>query len=86
MNSLSKRTLVVGLGSDGMALDERENLYLTGDGVTVIDTRRGVTIEHVPIDESWTANVTFGGSDRKTLFVTAMDSLYALRMKVAGGS
>jgi gluconolactonase len=36
------------------------------------------------VPEAWTANVTFGGADRKTLVITASDSLYTLRMSVAG--
>ena len=31
------------------------------------------------------SNVTFGGPDRKTLFITARDKVYTLPMKVAGG-
>ncbi|MCB1095540.1 MAG: SMP-30/gluconolactonase/LRE family protein [Verrucomicrobiae bacterium] len=71
------------LGSDGMTLDSAGNLYLTGKGVTVVSPE-GAKIEHIPVPESWTANVTFGGKDRKSLFITAMDSLYVLPMKVAG--
>jgi gluconolactonase len=44
----------------------------------------GEKIDEIPIDEGWTANVCFGGRDRDTLFVTAMDSLYAVKMKVKG--
>ena len=41
-------------------------------------------IEHILVDEGWTANVTFGGKDRQTLFITAMGSVYTLKMKVRG--
>ena len=80
---LVNKTLLFGLGSDGMALDSSGNLYLTGKGVTVI-SKEGAKIEHIPVPESWTANVTFGGADGNTLFITAMDSLYTLPMKVKG--
>ncbi|HUT47161.1 MAG TPA: LamG-like jellyroll fold domain-containing protein, partial [Sedimentisphaerales bacterium] len=43
-------------------------------------------IEHIAVPEGWTANVTFGGKDRQTLFITAQDSLYGLRMRVKGAS
>ena len=33
-------------------------------------------------DEQWTANVSFGGKDRHTLFITASTGLYAVRMRV----
>ncbi|MDH3651829.1 MAG: SMP-30/gluconolactonase/LRE family protein [Saprospiraceae bacterium] len=80
---LSDRTLFVEMGSDGMTLDNKGNLYITGDGVTVFNNG-GEQIEHIKIDERWTANVCFGGKKQKTLFVTAMGSLYTLDMKVKG--
>jgi gluconolactonase len=80
---LADRQLLVEMGSDGMTLDQEGNLYLTGQGVTVISPA-GRKIDHLPINESWTANVCFGGADRRTLFITAMDSLYAVRLRVTG--
>lgn len=80
---LSGKTLFAELGSDGMTLDAAGNLYLTGDGVTVFD-REGKKIEHIAVPEDWTANLTFGSVDRKTLFITAMGSVYTLQMRVAG--
>lgn len=81
--TLADKTLFCEMGSDGMTLDTQGNLYLTGRGVTVFNPK-GEKIEQIPIDEGWTANVCFGGKDRKTLFITAMDSLYSLRMRVKG--
>jgi gluconolactonase len=81
--SLGGKKLFCELGSDGMTLDEEGNLYLTGKGVTVFD-RTGRQIEHIDIDQPWTANVTFGGKDRRTLFITASTALYSLRMRVRG--
>ena len=71
------------MGSDGMTLDNLGNVYLTGDGVTVFNSK-GEQIEHIAVPENWTANVTFGGADQKTLFITAMDSAYTLKMNVNG--
>lgn len=83
---LSGKTLVLEQGSDGMTLDAEGNLYLTGDGVTVFDSR-GQLIEHIRIpDEKWTANVCFGGADHQTLFITASTSLYSIRMRVRGAN
>jgi gluconolactonase len=81
--SLSEKTLFCSMGSDGMTLDSEGNVYLTGRGVTVFNPA-GEQIEHIAIDEGWTANVCFGGPDRHTLFITAMDSLYAIQMRVKG--
>jgi gluconolactonase len=71
------------MGSDGMTLDKKGNVYVTGNGVTVFD-KNGTQIEQIDTKEPWTANVTFGGKDRKTLFITASKSVYALKMKVKG--
>jgi gluconolactonase len=81
--SLSDRTLFVEMGSDGMTIDNQGNIYLTGNGVTVFSPQ-GQQIEHIPVDQRWTANVTLGGKDRKTLFITAMGSVYTLTMNVGG--
>lgn len=81
--SLSEKRLFADMGSDGMTLDNLGNVYLTGDGVTVFDPS-GKQVRHIAIPEKWTANVTFGGTDQKTLFITAMDSVYTLEMAVHG--
>ena len=81
--SLSDKKLFTSLGSDGMTIDNKGNIYITGKGVTVFN-KKGEEIAHIPIDARWTANVCFGGADRKTLFITAMDAVYGLSMKVKG--
>jgi gluconolactonase len=81
--SLSDRQLFVMQGSDGMTLDERGDVYLTGDGVTVYDIA-GRKIAHIVVREPWTANLCFGGRDKKTLFITAAQGLYLIRMRVRG--
>ncbi len=81
--TLSNRTLFTDMGSDGMTLDHQGNLYLTGDGVTVFNPQ-GEELQHIPIDEDWTANVTFGGQNQDILFITAMGSVYTLQMNVSG--
>nr|WP_246255302.1 SMP-30/gluconolactonase/LRE family protein [Cyclobacterium plantarum] len=80
---LTNRRLFVEMGSDGMTLDNRGNVYLTGDGVTIFNSK-GDKIGHIPVEEKWTANVCFGAGDRKTLFITAMGSVYTFPMKVRG--
>lgn len=82
-HSLKNRKLFCEMGSDGMTRDSAGNLYLTGKGVTVFD-KEGKKLGEIPVPESWTANVTFGGADLKSLFITAMDSVYTVQMAVAG--
>jgi gluconolactonase len=83
--SLSGKRLRCALGSDGMTLDEEGNLYLTGKGVHVFD-KSGKEIQVFDIPEDWTANVSFGGADHRTLFITASKGLYAVRLRVKGAN
>ena len=80
---LTNRQVFANMGSDGMTIDDRGNIYLTGDGVTVFD-KSGQKIAHFPIPEDWTANVCFGGKERNILFITASKSVYTLKMLVHG--
>lgn len=80
---LTDRKLFTAMGSDGMTIDKRGNVYLTGKGVTVFDST-GKQIGYIAVAEPWTANVCFGGRDLKTLFITASKSVYALPMKMKG--
>jgi len=81
--SLANKKLFTETGSDGMTIDSEGNIYLTGNGVTVFN-KNGEKIEHIAVDAKWTANVCFGGKDMKTLFITASQCLYSLRMNVKG--
>lgn len=80
---LKNKRLFTDMGSDGMTIDEKGNVYLTGKGVTVFNPA-GEQIAYIPVDANWTANVCFGGKERKTLFITASQYLYSLRMNVKG--
>ena len=83
--TLADKKLFCELGSDGMTIDEKGNVYLTGKGVTVFD-KSGKKIQQIDVPEGWTANVCFGGADMKTLFITASTRLYGLKMIVKGAS
>ena len=81
--TLSNKTLFCEQGSDGLTVDEKGNLYLVGRGITIYNPA-GEVIEKIDVPAGWTANVTFGGKDRKTLFITASKAVYTLQMNVAG--
>ncbi len=83
--ALTDKTLRCELGSDGMTLDTEGNLYLTGKGVIVFDPT-GKQIERIPVPESWTANVSFGGKEHQTLFITASKGLYSIKLKFKGAN
>ncbi len=80
---LHNRRLFVNKGGDGITLDDKGNLYICGNGVTVINPQ-GQQIGHIPIPEKWTANACFGGKNRDLLFVTASTTVYVVRMAVKG--
>lgn len=81
--SLADKRLFCALGSDGMTLDDAGNVYLTGHGVTIF-APNGDRLGHLDVPENWTGNITFAGTDRKTLFITASKSVYLLRMRIPG--
>ncbi|WP_036152958.1 SMP-30/gluconolactonase/LRE family protein [Maribacter forsetii] len=81
--SLTNRKLFANMGSDGMTIDNKGNIYLTGKGVTVFNAK-GEQVHHIPINEDWTANITFGGVNQDILFITAMGSIYTIQMNVHG--
>ena len=81
--SLTNKTFFCALGSDGMTIDTEGNLYLTGHGVTVFD-KTGKQIDQIDVPEKWSANVCIGGTNHQTLFITASESLYAIKLRVKG--
>lgn len=68
-----------------MTIDNEGNVYLTGRGVTVFNVQ-GEKIQTIPVPVGWTANVTFGGSDGKLLFITASKAVFGIRMRTRGVS
>jgi len=67
-----------------MTLDEHGNLYFGGSEGVSVYSPQGERLGFIKVPE-FAANVCFGGADRKTLFITARSSLYALKMDVSGG-
>jgi len=80
---LTGRELFCSKGSDGMTLDEKGDVYLTGNGVTVYDAS-GRKVAYISVPENWVGNLCFGGKDRKTLFITASTGIYTVPMRVRG--
>ncbi|MBN1225477.1 MAG: SMP-30/gluconolactonase/LRE family protein [Deltaproteobacteria bacterium] len=81
--SLSEKSLFCKQGSDGMSLDEKNNVYVTGASSISIYDHKGMKIEEILFPER-PANMTFAGKERKTLFVTARTSIYTIEMAVRG--
>ena len=87
-----------GRSADGMSIDSQGNLYasagmnqLRGSSET-LDTKTGVYVispagallKFIPIPEDFITNNAFGGPDMKTLYVTAVKTLYKVRTDIAG--
>ncbi|MBM4045306.1 MAG: SMP-30/gluconolactonase/LRE family protein [Planctomycetes bacterium] len=68
---------------DGMKVDERGNLYVTGPGGTWVFDPTGRHLGTIVTAEV-PANCAFGGPDRRTLFITARTSVYRVRVKTPG--
>jgi gluconolactonase len=68
---------------DGIRCDEHGDIWSSaGDGVHVISPE-GKVLTKIAVPES-PANLCFGGSDGKTLFITARTSLYSVQTNVKG--
>jgi gluconolactonase len=81
---LYDKKLFAELGSDGMTIDNKGNVYLTGaQGVTVFNPQ-GKQILQLNVDNKKVGNICFAGKDRKLLFITASPAVYGLKMKVKG--
>ncbi|MDQ2788227.1 MAG: SMP-30/gluconolactonase/LRE family protein [Actinomycetota bacterium] len=72
-----------GGGGDGMAVDDAGNLYVATDGGVKVYQRNGMPWGTISVPEV-PSNCTFGGPDRKTLYITAKTSLYRITLKVPG--
>lgn len=69
---------------DGMSIDEHGRLYLSGSGGVWVVDKFGTSLGLIPIPE-FCSNVTFGGKDGKTLYMTCSKQVYSLQMNVRGG-
>ncbi|MFQ5733903.1 MAG: SMP-30/gluconolactonase/LRE family protein, partial [Planctomycetaceae bacterium] len=88
----------VGRGPDGMAIDAKGRLYVAGGrnkaappyetakhkGGVYVFSPEGKLLTFVPIPRDEVTNCAFGGTDLKTLYVTAGGTLWSIRTAVAG--
>ena len=68
---------------DGMKVDQKGNVYCTGPGGLWIMSPEGKHLGTVKAPEA-PANLAFGDSDGKSLYLTARTGLYRIRLKIAG--
>lgn len=74
---LTDKQIILNQHSDGMTLDNKGNIYVTGKGVNVYKPT-GEKIAHIDVPEAWCGNICFGGKDKNLLFITASKSLYVI--------
>ena len=87
-----------GRGADGMRLDVKGNLWIAAGinnprreaesadvpaGIYVV-TPAGKLLGRIPIPEDAITNLTFGGPDKKTLYVTAGKTLFTTEINISG--
>lgn len=90
----------VGRAGDGVRVDRQGNLW-TAAGIALpkrrgesainppgiyIITPQGTLLGRIPIPEDQVTNMTFGGRNKKTLYVTAGKTLFQIPIKVSGWS
>lgn len=80
--TVSDKRLFADVGSDGIALDNKGNVYLTPSDLQIY-SKKGKLLGEIRLPQK-PSNVCFGGEDAKTLFITARKSIYTLPMKVRG--
>ena len=68
---------------DGMKVDKNGNLYCTGPGGVWIFSPEGTHLGTIKPPEI-PANCAWGGSDGKTLYLTARTGLYRIRLEAEG--
>lgn len=68
---------------DGMKVDVNGNLYVAGPGGVWIFDSTGKHIDTIRLPET-PANLAWGGRDGKTLYMTAVTSVYKVRLEVGG--
>ena len=66
-----------------MSMDCAGNLYVTAHTGVMVVAPDGSTIGTITLADK-PANCVFGGDDRKTLYITAGTTLYAITLAVPG--
>ena len=68
---------------DGLKVDEAGNVYACGPGGVWIIAPDGRAPRHARLPED-PHNLAWGDADRRTLYITALTSVYRIRLDVPG--
>lgn len=80
--TLTDLKLFVNVGGESVAEDSEGNVYIAAGQIYVFSAA-GKLINTIDVPER-PSQILFGGQDRKTLFIAARSSLYAVQMRYAG--
>ena len=69
---------------DGFRLDASGNMFTSSQDAIQVFAPDGTRLGRIPVPET-SSNCCFGGPDRRTLFITATTSLYAIDLLVSDG-
>ncbi|MET3114380.1 gluconolactonase [Pedobacter sp. CG_S7] len=81
--SLSSKKLLINRGADGMTLDDKGNLYLTGGDGVYIYNKKGIAIGTIIVPKG-SSNVCFSGMNKDILFITSKNAVYTIPMNAKG--
>lgn len=68
---------------DGMKVDQEGNIYSTGPGGVWVFSPTGELLGIIEVPEA-PANLAWGDGDYQTLYITARNSLYRIRLNIPG--
>ncbi|MEM6404799.1 MAG: SMP-30/gluconolactonase/LRE family protein, partial [Cyanobacteria bacterium P01_D01_bin.116] len=68
---------------DGMKVDIKGNVYCSGSGGVWIFSPSGELLDKIAVPESVT-NLAWGDEDYKTLYITANQGIYRVRLNIPG--
>jgi sugar lactone lactonase YvrE len=80
--TLKDLKLFVNVGGESVTEDSQGNVYIAAGQIHVFSPA-GELVDTIDVPER-PAQLLFGGADRKTLFIAARSSLYAVRTRYAG--
>lgn len=79
--SLENKSVAAPAGADGLTLDEDGRLYVVAEAVEVYEDGAKVAEIDTPFRPT---NVTFGGADDRTLFITGKWAVHRIPLRVRG--
>lgn len=81
--TIANRQVFVDIGADGFRIDQSGNLYLSENDNLVVVSPEGTRLASLPVPGGIT-NMTFGGADRKTLFIVNEEGVSRVPVNIPG--